>query len=118
MYWLARFVAYLVRKASSLIKGRGSDQWPRENATVWTSRASEGQRSEGVAQIIYYYSHDGHYFSGTHEKEFRSYGLANRYVAAVPKGTQFVVRVKPGNPKTSILRDEDQVAMKLTTRFD
>jgi len=111
-------VANIVRVVIQRIKFEGSDQWPRENATVWTSRAAEGQRSEGIAQIIYYYSHDGHYFSGTHEKEFRTYGLANRYVAAFPKGTQFVVRVKPGNPKTSILRDEDQVAMKLTTRFD
>ena len=108
----------MLRVAIQRIKFEGNDQWRRENATVWMSRASEGQGGVGVAQIIYYYSHDGHYFSGTREKEFRSYGLANRYVADFPKGTQFVVRVKPGNPKTSILRDEDQVAMKLTTRSD
>ena len=101
-------MANLVRAAIQLNKFRASDQWPKENATVWTSRASEGQRSVGVAQIIYSYSHHGQYFSSTHEKEFRSYGSANRYVAGFPKESQIVVRVKPGHPKISILRDEDQ----------
>ena len=108
-------MANLVRAVIQLNKFRDSDQWPRETATVWTSGAAEGQRGAGVAQIIYYYSHHGHYFSGTHRKAFRSYGLANRYVAGFPKGTQIVVRVKPEHPKTSILRDADQeqVAAKI-----
>jgi Protein of unknown function (DUF3592) len=118
--WFAHVVVgYLVRIATRLIKGRGSDQWPRENATVWSSNTSN-LYGGGVAEIIYSYSHNGHYFSGTHEKQFISYDSANRYVAGFPKGTQIVARVKPGHPKTSILRDDDQdqVALKLKTRFE
>src|SRR5215831_18538489 len=95
-------VGNMVRAAILRIKFEGSDQWPRETATVWSANSSTRGRGEGVAEIIYYYSHDGHYFSGTHEKEFRSYALANRYVVGFPKGSQIVVRVKPTHPKTSI----------------
>jgi hypothetical protein len=82
---------------------------------VWLSTASTRRRGEGVAEIIYYYSHDGHYFSGTHEKQFSSYFEANRYVVSFPKGSQIIVRVKPESPKTSIVRDDDQdqAALKL-----
>jgi len=118
--WFAYVVVgYLVRMTIGLVKGRGSDQWPRENATVWSSNTSN-LYGGGVAEIIYSYSHNGRYFSGTHEKQFLSYDSANWYVAGFPKGAQLVVRVKPGRPKTSILRDDDQdqVALKLRTRFE
>ena len=120
MYWLMSFlIGYIVRVATRLIKGGGSDQWPRENATVWSSTTSD-LFPGGLAEIIYSYSHNGQYFSGIHEKQFLSYLEANRYAAGFPKGSQIVVRVKPGHPKTSILRDDDQdpIALKLRTRFD
>jgi hypothetical protein len=74
----------------------------------------------GVAEIIYSYSHNGKYFSGTHKKQFISYDSANRYIGGFPKDAQIVVRVKPEHPKTSFLRDDDQdqVALKLKTRFE
>ena len=104
--------------ATRLVKGRGSDQWPTENATVYSSNTSD-LFPGGLAEIVYSYSHQGQYFSGTHEKRFVSYFDAERYVAGFPKDERVVVRVKPWHPKTSILRDEDQdrVAMKLKTRF-
>ena len=111
-------MSYLVRMAIRRIKGRGSDQWPRENATVWSSNASN--LCGGVVEIIYSYSHNGQYFSGSHEKQFLSYGSANLYAAALPRGTQLVVRVKPEHPKTSFLREDDQnqALLKLKTRFE
>jgi hypothetical protein len=38
----------------------------------------------------------------------------------LPKGTHITVRVKPGQPETSIVsdKDQDQAAMKLRARFD
>ena len=121
IYWFAEVVVgYLLRMAIRLIKGRGSNQWPRETATVWSSNASNLHYGWGVAEIIYWYSHNGKYFSGTHQKQFISYDSANRYIAGFPKGAQIVVRVKPEHPKTSFLRDDDQdqVALKLKTRFE
>jgi hypothetical protein len=73
-----------------------------------------------LAEIIYSYSHNGHYFSGTYEKQFSSSFEAKRYVASFSKGSQIIVRVKPESPKTSIMRDDDQdrTAMKLKARFE
>jgi hypothetical protein len=51
--WVAEVVVgYLVRMAIRWIKGRGSDQWPREAATVWSSNTSN-LHGLGVAEIIY-----------------------------------------------------------------
>lgn len=120
MYWFINaLMSYLVRKATQLIKGRGSDQWPRENGTVFSSKAVD-LFPGGVAEIIYSYSHKGRYFSGTHERQFGSYFDAERYAKGFLKVACIVVRVKPEHPKTSIVRDEDQdlKAMNLRTRFD
>ena len=119
MYWLIRWlVDNIVRIVGRLTKERGSDQWPHENATVYHSTTSD-RFPGGVAEVIYSYSHNGQYFSGTHEKHFSSYFEANRYVASFPKGAKIVVRVKPESPKTSIVcdDDQDQAALKLRARF-
>jgi hypothetical protein len=100
-------VGYVVRMATRPFKAWRSDQWPRENATVYSSNTSD-LFPGGLAEIIYSYSHKGKYFSGTHTKQFLSSFEADRYSAGFPKGSQFVVRVNPGHPKTSIVRDDDQ----------
>jgi len=83
MYWLVdAVVGYLVRIATQLIKGHGSDQWPRENATVYSSKTSD-LFPGGVAEIVYSYTHKGAYFSRTHEKQFASYLDAERYAAGL-----------------------------------
>lgn len=112
-------IGYVVQMATRLFKGGGSDKWATENATVWSSKAAD-LFPGGLAEIVYSYSHNGQYFSGTHEKQFLSYFEANRYATGFAKGTVIVVRVKPGHPKTSIVRDDDQdqTAMKLRARFD
>ena len=111
-------ISYLVRMIGPMIKGRGSNQWPRENATVCSSRTSYIYHG-AVAEIVYRYSHNGQYCSGTHKKQFISRDSARRYASGLPTGTAIVVRVKPGHPMTSIVRDDDegQTAFKLMARF-
>jgi hypothetical protein len=118
MHWFSDvFVGYLVRLVTRLFKGRGSEQWPRESATVWSSKTSD-LFPGGLAEIIYSYSHQGEYFSGTHEKQFLSYFEATQYIAGFPKGTEIVVRIKPGYPKMSVVRDDDQTEPKSKSRVD
>jgi hypothetical protein len=119
MLRLLRILFGYIARTAPLIRGRGSDQWPIEKATVYSSKASD-LFPGGLAEIVYSYSHKGQYFSGIHEKQFGSYFDATRYAAGFPKGLQIVVRVKPERPKTSILRhtDQDQTAMRLRSRFD
>jgi hypothetical protein len=73
-----------------------------------------------MAEVIYSFSHHGQYLSGKHQKPFLSYDSAKQYVAGFPKDTRITVRVNPGNPKISIVRDEDQdqTALRLRARFD
>lgn len=97
-------IRYLIETVRYLIKARGSDHWPKENATALVSRKTR----YADAEIIYSYTHEGRYCSGTHEKMFRSLESAKRYVASFPTGSKIVVRVKPGSPQTSIVYDDDQ----------
>jgi hypothetical protein len=118
--WFADiFLGYVIRTVIHLFKSRGSRQWPKENGTVLVSSTTSGYGGP-VADIIYSYTHKGRYCSGRHQKPFLSSGSAKRYVAGLPKETPIVVRVKPGDATTSIVRDDDQdqVALRLSARFD
>jgi len=118
-WFLDIFIGYWVRNLFRLFKARGSQRWPIEEANVQTSSARYSFGGP-VAEVIYSFSHQSHYLSGTHHKPFLSHDSAKQYVAGFPKDTRFSVRVNPENPKISIVRDEDQdqTAMKLRARFD
>jgi hypothetical protein len=116
-WFLDILIGYWVRVAIRLFKARGSNEWPSEEATVLTSSASNSYGGP-VAEVIYSFSHHGRYLSGTHQKPFLLYDSAKRYAAGFPMDTPITVRVNPGNPMTSIVRDQDQAAMKLRARFD
>ena len=105
--WLISILVGYIAQIAAFIKGRGSDQWPRENASVYASNTSDLSPG-GIAEIVYSYSHKGQYFAGRHKRRFRSYFEANSYVGRFRKESQIVIRVKPERPKTSILRDDDQ----------
>src|SRR5262245_15432549 len=113
--WSADIVyGYLIRTVIHLFKSRGSHQWPKENGTVLVSSTSNGYGG-AVAEIIYSYTYQGRYCSGRHERPFMSSDSAKRYAAGFPKTSHIVVRIKPGEPTTSIVRDDDQdqVAVRL-----
>jgi hypothetical protein len=118
-WFLDILIGYLIRFMVRMVKARGSHTWPLENATVSFSNASNGYGGP-IAEVGYTYSYQGRFFSGGYRKPFILHNSAKRYVAVLLKGTHIIVRVKPGQPETSIVsdKDQDQAAMKLRARFD
>jgi hypothetical protein len=101
-------VGYLLRTAFRVAKANGSQSWPVENATVTFSNSSFGYGGP-VAQVGYTYRHQGRFFSGGHDIPFIFADSAKRYISSLTKGSHIIVRVKPGHPEISIVREGDQV---------
>ena len=101
-----------------VIKLRGTDRWPRADAKVLMTRTTDYFFGHGgyVAEIIYFYTYQGRYFSGRHEKPYVMLDDAKRYAAGFSKDSKIVVRLKPGDPETSIVRDEDQDLVSMETK--
>lgn len=104
-------MGYLLPRTVHFFKTRSSSQWPKETATVLTSNSTPGSAG-AVSVIVYSYTHEGRYCSGTHEKPFLSQTSAKRYAANFPKGSQMIVRVKPEVPTASIVHDHDQTGWR------
>ena len=64
------------------------------------------------AAIVYTYYANGGFYSGTHEKAFFLGRSATKYANQFSKGSNLTVRVKPGDPKVSIIRDLDQAHLQ------
>jgi Protein of unknown function (DUF3592) len=102
------FVEYLFRVIVRMAKRRGSDTWPMAKATVTASGCPNAGYGCDVAEVHYTYRVDGELYTGTNEKPFISHNSGEAYVSRFIPGTEFSVRVKPGNPLVSIVRETDQ----------
>jgi hypothetical protein len=89
----------------------GSGKWPSVNAMI----SAEPTRVGSAVEIVYSYRFDGELYTGLHEEP--CFFSESEYMERFPKGRSFVVRVKPGEPEISVVRDEDQ-ADGLRKRLD
>ena len=90
------FVEYLFRVIARMIKRRGSGAWP---VAIYGGAAAE---------VYYTYRVDGELYTGVNEKPFISHDSGGNYVSNFAPGREFTVRVKPGYPLVSIVREVDQ----------
>jgi hypothetical protein len=93
------------------LKHRAALSWPTAQGTVWSAHAREGRRGERakwVAELIYSYTVNGEYFSGTRGLKTRNEEEADR-VAAEWKGRAVSVRYAHSDPSDSVLLLEDQL---------
>ena len=102
------FVEYLFRVIVRMFKRRGSDTWPLVKATVTVSDCPNAGYGCDVAEVHYTYRVDGELYTGTNEKPFISHNSGEAYTSRFAPGTEFSVRVKPGNLLVSVVRDGDQ----------
>jgi hypothetical protein len=111
-WFLADYIEFLVIISWRMVTERGSDSWPVSNAKV------EGAQSlwDGgcpKAQIVYTYTFEGECYPGDYEKPFLSRSLAEDYSRQFVKDSSIVVRLKPGVPDKSIVREKDQSSSPL-----
>lgn len=93
-------IIYLFREFTHAIKFVRSRSWPDSKAFVM-SAVSEGS----LAKIYYQYTLDGQNYADEHVKPFFMVGLAKEYAHNLQRGDELRVRVKPGEPRISVLEE-------------
>ena len=99
---------YLIRIVIRMMKERGSSTWPVEKGTVTGSSCEAAPYGGPVAEITYTYTHKSEYFSGMNREPCLLLSSAEEYVARFRAGGGVILRVKPGEPEVSIVREDDQ----------
>src|SRR3981189_3520566 len=107
-WYIDILIGYLIRILIQMTRARGSSRWPLERAKVTGSNCDAAVYGGPVAEVTYTYAQAGEYFSGTHREPFILRDSAEEYAARFPAGGDVIIRVQPGEPEVSIVREDDQ----------
>ena len=106
-WFLDVLVAYLFKSLTRLLRMRGSAAWPTQVGTVTSSHVHQPALGCATAEIAYMYKIGTSIYTGMTEKP-SFMGSAEKYAACFVPESRLIVRVKPGAPEISVVRDEDQ----------
>lgn len=101
-------VEYFFRTIMRMIRRRGSRSWPIAKATVTSSAFEHASYGCDVAEVCYAYRVEGELYTGMNEKPFFTDHWGKDYIRYFPPDKEFTVRVKPGDPSVSVVREDDQ----------
>jgi hypothetical protein len=101
------YAIYLIRVLIRAVRRLGSQNWPLITATVDGVCGDVDLHYKSV-ELLYVYELSGATFSGRSAKPFLWSESAKAYVTRFPEGSSLMVRVKPGFPEISVVRDSDQ----------
>ncbi len=100
------YIARVVMRIAQLIRSRS---WPSVTAKVTSSFYVKAGCGCDIVEIHYKYRVDGQSYTGTYKKPwFGSWG--DEYAARIPRGTELIIRIKPGNPSISVMEKESPVS--------
>jgi hypothetical protein len=106
---ILRFIIYSFRSVVHSMKAAGTGKWSFAEATVTAQPTVLRGFGRPVVEVVYSYRSEGEVYTGLHEEPFlRQESLAN-YVVRFSEGRKFVVRFKPEQPETSVIRRQDQL---------
>jgi hypothetical protein len=103
---LIRLVISALRTLPIWLKGVGTGNWPSVEAVVTEDAIFVRGTLTNTIEFPYSYRVGLELYTGLHEEP--CFLSDPQYMARFPKGRKFVVRVKPGAPECSIMRDKDQ----------
>ena len=110
------FLVSLVRIVARKGRARRCSSWRETTATIvgvgWRAQITF-PRPE--ADIVYVYRIDGIFYDGVDTKPFCLLSSAQNYASHFAVGDSLIVRVKPGEPETSVVLDADQIKTKKST---
>ena len=101
------YVEFIFRVIVRLFKARGAKSWPVIKAEVTGTNYRPGGFGCAVAEITYKYRFQGELYTGTNAKPFVLGSSAKEYVERYSVGSELLLRVKPGTPESSVVRDRD-----------
>jgi len=102
------FVVYLIRVLVRKWRQRGTSVWePKKTRIASISRRLMAWGCP-IVELVYVYKVDDKTFSGMESIPFLWGSSAEDYVRRNPPESSLTIRVKPGEPEISIMRDEDQ----------
>lgn len=98
-------VVFLVRSVIQLFWSHRAKSWPFVKGEVTTSQELKGSTCI-LAELTYSYRVDGELYTGTLQEPFLV-GSARSFLEQYPSGSELIVRVKPGSPESSFVREKD-----------
>jgi len=101
------FVEFLFRFVVRQLQAQGTKSWPVVKAKVTGTHYRPGGFGCTVLKMTYQYKFAGKRYAGTDAKPFLWTSSAREYYERHAGGSELLVRVKPGNPESSIVRDKD-----------
>jgi|SRR5271166_6141205 len=113
-WYMDILVGYLIRILIGIVKARGSDHRLVEKAQITGSRCDGAGFGGPVGEVTYAFHHQGEFCSGMHREPFLLRSSADDYISRFTTGSDVIVRVKPGEPEVSTVRQRDQVIGILT----
>lgn len=102
--FLDNIVVFLFRTVVRLINELRSNAWPAAEGTV-VRAYPPGVSIYPAAEVAYKYSVEGKTYWGMHTMAFWSNSSAKECAGRSEPGTGLVVRYKPGEPTTSVIRE-------------
>ena len=101
------YLEFIFRVIARFFRARGAKSWPVVKAQVTGTYCDPGGFGCVVANVAYEYRLEGELYTGTDAKPFVSDGSAKDYLKSHPQGSELLIRVKPGSPDFSIVRQDD-----------
>ena len=98
-------IVFLVRALIQVFRSQRARSWPVVKGEVTT--AQKGHGGCIVVDLTYRYRFDAELYSGSHAELFLSVGSARSYLEQYQPGSELIVRVRPGVPESSFVRDRD-----------
>jgi hypothetical protein len=106
--YLLKAIAYAFDVLVHALRVSGSGRWPLANATVTAPPLDSSGFGCPHVEIVYSYRVKGELYAGIHTESFFSTDSVTEYVERFAEARSVVVRVKPGNPEVSVVREDDQ----------
>ncbi len=96
---------YIFRAAIQLIQSHKARSWPTVQAKVIT--ATDGFEGCPTAEVTYKYRVDGELYTASHTEPFLFGSSQKCFLAQCDPDNEILVRVKPRQPGSSVLRERD-----------
>lgn len=106
-FFLDIYVEYFIRVFARLIQRWNARSWEIVTAEVTASSYRKGGLGCAVADVGYMYKIDGEVYIGTNSVPFIIDSSAKDYIERYSPKSEMVIRVKPGKPESSLVREDD-----------